>query len=142
MQRPTGGKTRFCGADIHSCPVSQISQAAATRSKYRRALNTGDEIMLERKGIDAVPVANHIRLIVTSNADWVVPATQDERRFFVLSLTDEHRLDTAWFGAIEHEFRNGGVEAFLYDLMNFDYSHLDLRNPPRTPPLVEQMAET
>ena len=105
-------------------------------------LITSKEMMLERKGVDAVTVANHVRLLVTSNADWVVPATQDERRFFVLDVSNEHKKDSAWFGAIDDEFRNGGVAAFLHDLLGFDYSHLDLRNPPPTSALVEQMAET
>ena len=46
-------------------------------------------MLLERKGVDAVTVANHLRLLVTSNASWTVPASQDERRFFVLDVTND-----------------------------------------------------
>jgi hypothetical protein len=103
-------------------------------------LITGDTMLLERKGVDAVTVANHLRLLVTSNASWTVPASQDERRFFVLDVTNDKQQNREWFGKIDEEFKNGGLEGFLYDMLRFDYSHVDLRNPPHTPGLIEQIA--
>lgn len=103
-------------------------------------LITGDTMLLERKGVDAVTVANNLHLLVTSNARWTVPASPDERRFFVLDVTNDKKQDQEWFGKIANEFENGGLQAFLHDMLHFDYSEIDLRNPPRAPGLIEQIA--
>ena len=35
---------------------------------------TGDHHMLEYKGVDQIRIRNHMRLFVTGNPDWMVPA--------------------------------------------------------------------
>ena len=39
--------------------------------------------MIERKGYEPYMVGNYARIYITSNNDWVVPATVDERRFAI-----------------------------------------------------------
>ena len=66
-----------------------------------KTLITGNAIRIERKGIDLKSSPNHIHLIMASNADWVVPASADERRYFVLDVSDAHRQDHAYFADVE-----------------------------------------
>jgi hypothetical protein len=40
--------------------------------------------------------------------------------------------DKAYFRAIAGELNNGGRQALLYDLLNFDLSKIDLRSIPKT----------
>jgi hypothetical protein len=47
-------------------------------------LITEDEIMFERKGVDAISAFT--RLIFTSNEDWAAPVGVDERRFLVVEV--------------------------------------------------------
>lgn len=105
-------------------------------------LITGSTFMMERKGIDAVKASNHIHLIVATNAEWAIPASFDERRFFVLDVSDAVAKDRAYFAALRAEFENGGPAAMLYDLLQYDYADVDLRNPPRTSGLVTQMLQS
>jgi hypothetical protein len=78
---------------------------------------------------------------MASNNDWVVPAELDERRYFVLDVSDEHQKDTEYFGAIIDQMKNGGREAFLHHLLNREITS-NLREIPRTEALFDQMIES
>ncbi len=103
-----------------------------------KSLITRDAVMLERKGIDAVEMRSFARILVTSNADWVVPATPGERRYFVLDVSSERAKDTTYFGAIRAEMSDGGPAALLHYLQNFDLRAFDVRTPPETAALTAQ----
>jgi hypothetical protein len=101
-------------------------------------LVTGSFFFLELKHIDPIPVANYLRLFVTGNQDWLVPAGFGERRFAVLDMGEEHVKDLPYFAAIDEEMNNGGREALLHYLLNFDLSRVNLRVIPKTTALLEQ----
>jgi hypothetical protein len=66
-------------------------------------LATGKEQLIEFKGREPIPVANYVRLMVTGNQDWLVPAGMEERRFAVLDAGADHREDYEFFNAIDAE---------------------------------------
>lgn len=88
---------------------------------------------------------NHIHLIMASNNDWVVPAGKFERRYFVLDvsariaeMSSAHRDE--YFTALRTEaFNDGGVEAMLQELLERDLSDKNLRKPPSTNALIQQV---
>jgi hypothetical protein len=94
--------------------------------------------MAEFKGIDIVRVDNHVRLLVTGNADWLVAAGREERRFAVLDVSDARMQDIPYFAALEKQMNEGGREALLDYLLNFDLSRVNLRVIPKTMALLEQ----
>ena len=75
-----------------------------------KSLITDETVMMERKGVDAVEVPNFTRLLITSNEDWVVPATDGERRFFVLDVGDARMQDTEYFRAIDGQMNRSGSD--------------------------------
>jgi hypothetical protein len=96
---------------------------------------------LHPKGFDAIEIDDYHHFAMTTNAKWVVPATFDERRFFVLDVNGRQAKDTKYFGAIVRQMESGGLEGFLYDLLRMDIPEwIDLRNPPQTKALIEQAA--
>jgi hypothetical protein len=99
---------------------------------------TGDYLPIEFKGIETFRVRNHVRLLVTGNPDWLVPAAMEERRFCVLDASDAHREDFDYFAAIDAEMDNGGAEALLHHLLNVNLSGLNLRSVPKTEALLDQ----
>ena len=107
-----------------------------------RDLVTGKDHMLEYKGVDPIRIKNHIRLFVTGNPDWMVPAGFRERRWAVFDIGEEHMQDHAYFAAIDHEMNNGGREALLHYLLNFDLSQVNLRIIPKTAALLDQQIES
>jgi hypothetical protein len=103
-----------------------------------RDLITGHHHYIEFKGKEPIRVPNFVRLFVTGNADWIVPAGFDERRFAVFDVASHHKQDHAYFAAIDDEMNNGGREALLYHLLNLDLSKVNLRAIPKTDALLEQ----
>jgi Family of unknown function (DUF5906) len=101
-------------------------------------LITSDRQFIEYKGKEPVSVDNYVRLLVSGNHDWQVPAGYEERRFAIFDVSEAHLQDHDYFAAIEEEMDNGGREALLYELLNFDLSTVNLRKIPKTDALLEQ----
>lgn len=103
-----------------------------------KMLITEARIPIERKGRDVGFAMNMVHLILASNGDWVIPAAFDERRFFLLDVSDRHLQDRRYFQALLDQMQGGGRAAMLYDLHHFDFSSIDLRDAPITAALREQ----
>ena len=109
--------------------------AAESRLK---GLITSKTQMIEPKGVDAIPVANYLRLLITANATWTVPASLDERRYCVIDIAETRRQDHAFFARIDAEMDAGGREALLWDLLHVDLDQVNLRQIPMTEELLQQ----
>lgn len=94
--------------------------------------------LMEQKGIDAVPVANFMRLVIASNEEHVIRAQFDERRYAVMSVSDARQGDTKYFAELARHMEEGGREAFMQALMSWDLNEVDIRTVPKTRALVEQ----
>jgi hypothetical protein len=107
-----------------------------------KQLITESTILFEPKGIDSMTLKSYLNVIIASNEEWVVPATGDERRFFVLKPSDKYRRDSEYFDAIKYERAHGGVEAMMHDLLEFDIRTVNLWHAPDTEGLQEQVSES
>lgn len=104
-----------------------------------KALITEPTIPIEAKGQDLIEIKNHINLIMATNNDWVIPAGLEERRFFVVEVSDKHLQDHQFFKSISKQMNSGGLEAFLYDLLKWDDPEINLREAPKTEALLSQI---
>jgi hypothetical protein len=103
-----------------------------------KRLITEDTLNIEKKHVDVIQVKNLIHMMVASNEDWVVPVGFDNRRFAVFCASTRRQNDRAFFAAVEKQlFRDGGLAALLYDLLEFQ-SDIDLWKIPETQALTEQ----
>lgn len=107
-----------------------------------KALITEPTVLFQPKGIDSMPLNSYLNIMMASNEDWVVPATIDERRFFILDIETKPYMDREYFNAIFEEMENGGVPAMMHDLLAHDYSDVDLRTAPVTKGLTRQVQES
>jgi hypothetical protein len=98
---------------------------------------TNARLKIERKGFASYHAPNYTRLIFTSNEDWVVPASLSARRFFALEVENSRANDPQYFDPLFDEIENGGVEAFLHDMLKRKITHT-LSRPPKTEALSEQ----
>jgi hypothetical protein len=103
---------------------------------------TGDTLFINPKNLPGRSVKNYMRSIIIGNADWLVPASYDERRFFVLNVNAEQKDIKEYFDALDFELLNGGLEALMYEFMNYDYSNVNLRTALITEAQIEQKAES
>ena len=107
-----------------------------------KSMITEDDHLVEYKRIDPIKIANHMRLFVTGNHEWIIPAGLRERRFAVFDVGDGNIQDYAYFAAVEDEMNNGGREALLHHFLNFDLTKVKLRIIPRTKALLDQQVQS
>ena len=100
---------------------------------------TAPTSMYESKGVDAIPVDNFMRIIMTTNNDFAVPASGDERRYFIIKCADTYKGNHQYFHKLQEYMDNGGREALLEYFLNYIRpKSIELRNPPHTEGLDEQ----
>lgn len=104
-------------------------------------LITSRDVMIEPKGLNAFTVESVLRVFISSNERWVVPASDDERRFFVLNVSDKHRRDHTYFKALRAEMHGDGPSALLTYLSEMDLSDFEVRDVPDTEALAEQKVQ-
>lgn len=85
-----------------------------------KGLLTEPALMIEQKGIDAAPWRNRLHVIMAANAEWVVPASHDERRYAMFDVSGERIGDQQYFEALHAELGAGGLGAMLHDLLKVD----------------------
>ena len=105
-----------------------------------KRLVTEPTIFIEAKGRDGVEVPNLLHVMMASNEDWVVPAGERERRYFVLKVNDDKLQDHAWFKAINEQLENGGYGAMLHDLLHHELGDFHSRQLPKCNDLTSQQA--
>lgn len=103
-----------------------------------KTLITEETLNIEAKGVDVEVSPNFVHMILSSNSEWVVPAGVDERRYFVLDVSDKKKQDTRYFAAIDREMDNGGREALLHYLMTRPLGEFEVRVVPKTAALQDQ----
>jgi hypothetical protein len=132
-------------AHMASCILLQVDEGfwAGDKSAEGRlkGLITSGFQMVEHKGVDPIRLRNFVRVLFSSNEDWVVPVGLDGRRFAVLDVASHALRNFEYFGEMERELADGGREALLADLLEYDLEAPgapNVREVPRTAALLEQ----
>lgn len=111
-------------AHMRDCVLLFADEAVVPNDKKAegilKALITEPRLMIEGKNKDPIPCVNHLHIVMASNDDWVISASADERRYAVFDISDERAQDESWFGPLNAELANGGLEAMLYFFKNLD----------------------
>jgi hypothetical protein len=108
---------------------------AESQLKY---LVTSESIEIERKGIDSFQMPSVLRVFISANAEWIVPASPDERRWAIVDVSNKRRGDREYFGALHAEKNGSGPAALLAFLLDYDLSRFDVREVPQTQGLAKQ----
>lgn len=107
-----------------------------------KGLVTEPHVVIEKKGIDSLVARNRLKILMCSNNEWVVPASADERRFFILDVSDEKKGQLDYWKQLNTFVGNGGAAAFLYHLQQIDLSQFDVRAVPNTVGLDSQKLQS
>ncbi len=103
-----------------------------------RSMVTSDTQRIEHKGRDPVEIPNFMRLLITTNSEWVVPAAQEERRFAVFDIGTGKEQNQPYFVEMLRQLRDGGYSGLLYALLSHDLSTANIRVIPNTAALLDQ----
>jgi Family of unknown function (DUF5906) len=129
-------------AHMASCLLLQADEAVWAGDKKAegrlKGLITSSVQQIEAKGVDPIRLPNYVRLLMTSNENWVVPAGKDERRFCVLDVHPRCARNHEYFGEMVGELAAGGTSYLLTDLLDFPLTLIDVREIPKTLALFEQ----
>jgi Family of unknown function (DUF5906) len=104
-------------------------------------------LALEPKFKDLKINRNCLHIGMSTNSDWVIPASEDERRYFINKVEETYAKGQAsddiregYFSKLWGEMDNGGREALLYDLLQINLKGWHPRNNiPETEELKEQI---
>lgn len=128
-------------AHLEDCVVLFADEAFASglrQTNVLKGLVTEDTLVIEPKGVDVRVARNCVHLVMGSDAEWAVPVGLDDRRFFILSLSDAKMQDTGYFNQIKREMDLGGKEALLHLLLSRDISAYNPWSRPHTDALREE----
>ena len=103
-----------------------------------KGLVTSETNRIEPKGKESFEIQNYMRLLVTSNSDWIVPTSFEERRFAIVDVGEGRMQDRAYFQAMKRQMEQGGYEGLLHYLLNMDLSTIDVGVIPKTNALMDQ----
>lgn len=103
-----------------------------------KGLVTEDTLMVELKGVDARQARSYVHIMMASNENWVVPAGEDERRYFVLDAGEDHKQDMTFFGSMQSLLDKTGRHHLLYYLMHLNLDGFQVRKAPITEALNDQ----
>jgi Family of unknown function (DUF5906) len=131
---------------LQNCSILLADECLRPENKVHeqiaKTLLTGQTIMIEPKGVNAYQVKNFLHVFICTNAKWAIPATQDERRWFILNVSDLRRKDFSYFRKICDDMAAGGRANLLHYLLHLDLSGFEFRDVPDTEALLEQKERT
>lgn len=104
-------------------------------------LITGEYHQIERKGKEPYKVENRLRVVILGNEEWLVPATEDERRYAVFNVGDGRMQDRKFFREMREGMEAGGYRLLLQYLQDFKIE-VDVTEAPATDGLADQKLQS
>lgn len=88
---------------------------------------------IESKGKDQIVIKSCWHIIFSSNEDWAIYMDFDDRRFFVLKVSEKQKGNQLYFKELNDELERGGHAALLHDLLHEDITNFNPRIIPSSP---------
>jgi phage/plasmid primase-like uncharacterized protein len=103
-----------------------------------KATATEDMATYEFKHRNATRGVNYLHTLMASNETWVIPASENDRRFFVLDVKPTRVRELDYFEKLTDQLKDGGYEAMLHELLSRDITNFNVRKIPQTEALNDQ----
>ncbi|SFL29019.1 hypothetical protein SAMN05216302_105411 [Nitrosomonas aestuarii] len=103
-----------------------------------KSLVTEPVIYINEKHQPARQTSSFHRFFAATNADHFKNTERDDRRDFVLRVSEARKHDHEYWRALNNEIENGGIEGVVYDLLAMDLSEFNVREKPNTRELLNQ----
>jgi hypothetical protein len=121
-------------AHLRDCVMLFADEAFFANDRQHESVLKGavtDPVLaIEGKHQNVVNAPNMLHIGMASNADWVIPASHDERRYFMLDASDHRCGQKVYFAAIVAQMDGGGLAAMIHEMLHRDISSFDVRDVP------------
>ena len=107
-----------------------------------KSLVTEPTISINEKHQPARQITSYHRFFSATNADHFKSTDRDDRRDFVLRVSEHRKGDYAFWNALNAEIENVGAGAFTHDLLSIDLTGFNVRAKPNTRELTEQKLQS
>ena len=133
-----GFNHQFEGSILVFCDEAVFPGDKAAISALK-GLITENTLTINKKYIAPYKVSNHANLIIASNNAEVFPAGPNERRAFVVRVSDCRCQNKEYFSEMERRMvEDGGYEALAWSLQHEDTTGFLEESAPRTQELAKQ----
>lgn len=104
-----------------------------------KSLVTEPTCRVEQKYQPARTIDSYHRFFAASNHDHFAHVEQDDRRFVFLRVSDDAKGNHQFFSQLSTAIDDPAIiDALVYELMNLDISHFNVRQKPQTPEQILQ----
>lgn len=103
-----------------------------------KSLVTEPIIQINEKYQPARQTRSYHRFFAATNAEHFKNTERDDRRDFVLKVSEARKDDYPYWSALNAEIEHGGAAAMMHDLLAMCLSGFNVRAKPSTAALVEQ----
>ena len=103
-----------------------------------KAVETESRLQINAKFQPGRQITSYHRIIAASNNTHAAHVEEDDRRKFVLRLSEGRKGDFAYWKALDAEIKGGGLEALAFDLQHHDLSNFEVRQRPKSSELMRQ----
>lgn len=107
-----------------------------------KSLVTEPLIQINEKYQPARQTRSYLRFFAATNADHFKNTERDDRRDFVLRLSESRKGDHSYWRELHHSISNGAVEAMVAELLAMDLADFNVRAKPSTAALMEQKLQS
>lgn len=107
-----------------------------------KSLTTEPVILINEKHQPSRQINSLHRLFAATNADHWKHTDKDDRRDFVLRVSEKEKGNHSYWNTLYQAIDNGEVEALVHDLLNVDLSAFNVRKKPETAELRVQKIQS
>ena len=118
--------------------MDDVSYGDRKQAEAQKSLITEPTVTINEKHQPVRQVASFHRFIIAANAEHLKHTDRDDRRDFVLKVSDRHQGDVDFWDALYAELEGDGTAAFMHQLLQRDISGVNIRQRPITKALREQ----
>lgn len=107
-----------------------------------KALITEPTIHINPKNQSPRTIRSYHRFIAATNAEHFKHVDPDNRRDFMLKVSEHRKGDKEYWDALSKAIDGGEVVAMMFDLLKIDLSGFDIRTKPNTKELTQQKLQS
>jgi hypothetical protein len=107
-----------------------------------KSLVTEPVIHINEKHQPSRQIRSYHRFFAATNAHHFKNTERDDRRDFVLRVSEKYKGNHDYWWALHTQIEKGGVEAMAHDLLAMDLTGFNVRDKPNTRELLEQKLQS